>query len=289
MKSRAAVLLSIVMGLLAMMMMWAYLSSRESSLLQLAAMKDVVVAQTDILQNTIIDERHVQAIQVPAKYLQPQAVSDARAVLGRVTSVPVPRGAQMLGTFLQDAGASALAFEVPRGMRAVTIAVSDVTGVGGLVKPGNYVDVFGTFEYGRPVGQQGGRMVYADERSETRMLMQNMLVVAVGQEHMGARPAPRASAQDARSLADQANIERQQRTERRDARNVTVLVDPKQAQQLVLAQQIGQLTLALRSNLDAGQVVDLGTLDPFQLLNVQIPVKPRQMPVWREIRGNSVF
>ena len=74
-------------------------------------------------------------------------------------------------------------------------------------------------------------------------------------------------------------------------RNITVLVSPQQVQELVLAQHVGTLTLALRSNLDAGQVVDLGRLDPLGLLKVPIPVKPRSTPSWREIRGTggSVF
>ena len=68
-----------------------------------------------------------------------------------------------------------------------------------------------------------------------------------------------------------------------------MIVAPQQVQELVLAQQIGTLTLALRSNLYAGQVVDLGRLDPNGLLKVQIPVKPRATPSWREIRGSGAI
>ncbi len=67
--------------------------------------------------------------------------------------------------------------------------------------------------------------------------------------------------------------------------SVTVLVSPQQVQQLVLAQRIGDLTLSLRSNLDAGGVVDLDRLDPLQMLGVEIPVKPRGRPSWRETPG----
>ena len=77
-------------------------------------------------------------------------------------------------------------------------------------------------------------------------------------------------------------------TERnRSISNVTLLVAPAQVQELVLAQQIGSLTLTLRSNLDAGQVVDLNRLDPLGLLKVPLPIKPRTTPSWREIRGSG--
>ena len=68
--------------------------------------------------------------------------------------------------------------------------------------------------------------------------------------------------------------------------NVTLLVSPEQVQQVVLAQELGRLTLALRSNLDAGQVIDLGSMDQLKLLGVQTPVKPKAArPAWREMRG----
>ncbi|MBI2834479.1 MAG: Flp pilus assembly protein CpaB [Acidobacteria bacterium] len=284
MRTKTAVIVSIVLGILAVLMMSMYMGSRESQLLQLSEMKDVLVATTDILPNTVVDERLVQAIQVPAKYLQPKAISDMREVVGRVLAVPVPKGSQILGTYLEG-GETALAYEVPRGRRAITISVDNITGVGGLVRPGNYVDIFGTFEFGRPIGQEGGQVKYADERTETRVLMQNLLVVAVNREHRRQRVAPRPAEA---SLTGELGEELA--TEQPGIETVTLLVDPSQAQRLVLAQDIGQLTLALRSNLDAGKMEDLGLLDPLKLLETPVPVKPRTKasPVWREIRGGGL-
>lgn len=282
MRNIGALILSVVLGLLALVLMWIYIGTRESQLLELSAMKDVVVAATDILENTVIDERVVQQIQVPSKYLQPKSIADVRELVGRVTAVPIPKGAQVLGTFLQDSGSSPLAYELPRGRRAVTIAVADITGVGSLVRPGNFVDILGTFEYGRPIGEKGGRIEYAEERTETIMLMQDVQVIAVQQEHRWGRARPRAAGE-----AEDPGDKQAQRPQ--EIRNVTLLVGPQQAQQLVLAQHVGQLTLALRSNLDAGQVSNFPRLDPFGLLNVKVPIKPRAMPVWREIRGTSPY
>ena len=167
--------------------------------------------------------------------------------------------------------------------RAVTLGISDVTGVGGLVRPGNFVDILGTFNFGRPTSVQGGTMQYADERTEIRTLMQNVFVVAVNQEHRRERAVPR------RPVLPEELPEEPEAREVITVNTVTVLVAPAQVQELILAQEIGQLTLALRSNLDAGQVVDLGVLDPFGLLKVPIPVKPRSRPAWREMRGPSIF
>mgnify|MGYP001186778553 FL=1 len=93
MGSRAAIAVSVVAGLIALVIMSTYIGNRESALLELAELQDVYVAAADILPNTIIDESLIQRVQVPSVYLQPSALSSAEAIVGRVTAVPIPRGA----------------------------------------------------------------------------------------------------------------------------------------------------------------------------------------------------
>jgi pilus assembly protein CpaB len=198
----------------------------------------------------------------------------------------------VLQVYLEETGQKVLASELPRGQRALTIAVNEVTGVGGLIRPGNFVDIFGTFQFGRPVsaGAQG-QLQYADQRTETRLLMQSVLVVAVGREQFGERPIPRRAPQagvtDDTRAAAQAAAQEEQARRNRDVRTVTLIVGPRQAQELVLAEEIGSLTLVLRSTLDEGAVADLGMLDPLGLLKVPIPPIPKPRPWWREMRGPS--
>ena len=92
MRSRAALLLSIVLGAIAAVMILTWARGRESELLQLSQMKDVLVATKDIPANTIIDEQLVQRRQVPSTYMQPGAIGDVEAVKGRVTSIPDSAG-----------------------------------------------------------------------------------------------------------------------------------------------------------------------------------------------------
>jgi pilus assembly protein CpaB len=290
MRSRAALLLSIVLGAIAAVMILTWARGRESELLQLSQMKDVLVATKDIPANTIIDEQLVQRRQVPSTYMQPGAIGDVEAVKGRVTSIPIPLGAQIINTYLQDSGRAALAFDVPRGRRAITIGVSDVTGVSGLARPGNFVDILGTFSFGRPTTYQGGQLVYADEKTETRLLLQNLQVAAVEKEKKRDRPVPRRYT-TVEEAEERAQMEQEEAiaSQQRSVSNVTLMATPDEAQQLVLAQEVGTLTLMLRSNIDAGQVVDLGSLDTIGLLKVPIPLKPRPRPSWREMRGSTPF
>ena len=275
MRSKGAVILALVLAVLAVLLVSFYLKQKEDELIPQAALRPVLIATTDILQNTVIEEGMVQQIQVPTRYFQPMAESDPRQVMGRLAAVPIPKGAQIQGTYIMDSNRTALAYEIPRGMRAVTLAIHDVSGVGGMIRPGNFVDIFGIFEFGKPVQGKAG-LEFTDEKTEIRLFMQNVQVVAVDKEHRREKPPTKGQ------LGDQAA----QAAAEKGYGNVTVLATPENAQKLVLAQQLGSLTLVLRSNLDANDIKDLPHLDQMGMLGVAIPLKPKAQPVWREFRGS---
>jgi pilus assembly protein CpaB len=277
MSGRAKLLLSLMLGLLAVFLVFVYVRGLERQLYEEVDMQNVIVTREDVAAGTAIEERVIQRIAVPRKYRQPQTFPAIEEVAGRVAVVPIPAGSQISGGMLADAGAEALSFEVPRGRRAVAITVTDETGVGGLVRPGNFVDIIGTFEFGRPVGYEQGRIRYADEKTEIRTMMQNVFVVAVNRELRRERIQAETGAAPPQSQSQ------------RTLRTVTVLVEPQRVQELILAQEIGDLTLSLRSGLDDTQV-DLPFLDPLGLLKVDIPVKPRARAVqsFRDV-GRGLF
>ncbi len=288
MRSKAALLLSLVLGVVAVVLLMSWARTREADLLQQSNMTAVLVATRDIPPNTILDQQLVQRIQVPQRYVQPKAIADMALIKGRVTSAAIPAGGQVLDTYLEEEGRMALAYDVPRSRRAITIAVTSTSGIGGNVRPGNFVDIFGTFEFGRPTGYQGGQVVYSDEKMETRLLLQNVPVGAVERDIRRGGPSarhftnPEEAAEQDKQAAEEIRAERD-----RPVSNVTLLVSPQQAQQLVLAERLGELALALRSNLDSGEVLDLGSIDQLKLLNVPTPLKPKVSQAWREIRGGE--
>lgn len=281
MSGRAKLLLSLVLGLLAVFLVYVYVRGLERQLYEEVDMQNVIVTRSAIAAGTAIDQGEIQRIAVPRKYRQPQTFPTIEEVAGRVAVVPIAAGTQVSGSMLADAGAEALSFEVPRGRRAVAITVSDDTGVGGLIRPGNFVDIIGTFEFGRPVGIQNGRMTYADEKTEVRTMLQNVFVVAVNKELR----RERVQSETAGSREGGAGPASRERT----LRTVTLLVEPRVVQELILAQNVGDLTLSLRSSLD-DTAVQLPFLDPMGLLNVPIPVKPKARPMqtFRDV-GRGLF
>jgi pilus assembly protein CpaB len=281
MRNKGRLVAAVAAGIAAVVLTWLYINIREASLLSQSEPQLVAVSTVDIPGNSVIQAGMFELRPVPTAFTQPRAMFKPEEVQGRVATVPIAAGSQILATMLGDESEGALAYEVPSGQRAVTIAAADVMGVGGLVRPGNRVDIIGTFEYGRPVGiSQNGTINYADERTETRLMMQDVRILAVDKEHRrrGAPPRPVPVAEAEEEVATPVEP---------DIRNVTVLVSLRQAQELILAQEIGVLTLALRSNLDGGRIENLANMDPMTLLGVQTPVKRRPQPAWRELRGTG--
>ena len=281
MKGRLGLLISIGAGVFAVIAMMLYLNARERSLMDQAAPQDVVVTTQNVLANTALDERFIQVVKVPRKYVQPGALKSPQEVVGRVSAVPLLPGSQILGTTLLEGGRESLSFNVPRGMRVIAIAVNDITGVGGELRPRNVVDLIGVFEYGVPSGSQGGQITYAQERTEAITIAQNVQIMSVGMD-------PKALAEQAQAAAEKG----------KDApmpnaappppagaiTNVCLLVTPQQVQEIILAQQIGTMTLSLRSSLDLAPV-DLPRLDENTFLKIPMPMKPKSGPSWREMRG----
>ncbi|MBC7324510.1 MAG: Flp pilus assembly protein CpaB, partial [Moorella sp. (in: Bacteria)] len=117
-----------------------------------------------------------------------------------------------------------LAFLVSPGKRAATIAVNDVSGLAGLLRPGDRVDVAGTVDV--PLGSA--------RETVTSLLIQNVHVLAVNQF---ADPSPVKSS----------NKSTQTQT-------ITLEVTPQQAQTLILAAERGSVRLLLRSPGDEAEV-----------------------------------
>jgi pilus assembly protein CpaB len=113
---------------------------------------------------------------------------------------------------------------IPRGMRAVTVDVSESSGVAGLLVPGCYVDVISTMRRG--------------EETVALTVVENVKVQFVqrGKAPYVSRTAGAAAASGTPELGP--------------AKTVTLLVTQKQAQKIELANSSGKPRLVLRGNAD---------------------------------------
>jgi len=268
MKGKPAIIISILFGVLGFVFVHLYLRSREAELLQIADERTVVVAVSDILPGTAIEENMIIETAVPLKFVQPSAFTSVRETVGQIAAIPIQKDSQVLGTAMTSVGRS-LATKIPRGMRAVSLAVTDVTGVSSLVAANNYVDVLATVKLGSGLGA-------SNQRVFVTTIFQNVMVLAVGSDLGEVRTV--SPDQDAMAMLAQ--------QEREKFTTVTLALTPQQAQDLVLVQDIGDITLALRSFRDENETAAIPRSNATAVFGVaEGEVVPRRTPSWQEIRG----
>jgi pilus assembly protein CpaB len=208
---------AIILGLVAVFIANAYISGRER---QIAAdtpiMTRVAVASIPLAYGNEITAEKVKFVAYPAASLPPGTYKTLAELLpegkSRVALRPIQPNQPLLAADLSGEGQNAsIAALLPDGMRAATVRINDISGVAGFVKPNDTVDVLITRQ---AIGGNGEQV--------TDVLLQNIRVIAIGQDAAGANNQPAVD------------------------RSATLEVTPVNAQKLALGQQLGSLSLVLR-------------------------------------------
>jgi pilus assembly protein CpaB len=180
--------------------------------------------------------------------------------------------------------AEGIAAKIPADKRAFSIYVTDVTAVGELIQPGDMVDLLVTVEAG---SFQDGRGV--SEEIITKTVLENILVLAVNQTSSKHRQAAAGDMKQA-AAGSVFKTDTQAVNRKKDPiKTLTVALTPPDVQKLNLAQEIGNLSAALRSSFDEGKEENLPSLSAKDFLGIQKTIIPRANPSWVEIRGAESF
>ncbi|MGF6266986.1 pilus assembly protein CpaB [Paraburkholderia youngii] len=195
------------------------------------AMDRVRVAAADLPEGMLLRDSDLAWKEVPHKLLPQGALvkSDADGANATDLKGDVLRHAVTAGTILGPADVippnspGFLAAALKPGMRAISVAIDDVSGNAGLIQPGDYVDVLLTQQLDGPARapQNTARSV------ESETVVNRVRVLAVGSLFQ----RPKADTPDANTRA----------------RTVTFEVTPHTAQVIAVATHLGSLSLALRS------------------------------------------
>ncbi len=187
MPSRMPLMLGLLLGIVSAALIVVYLGQETSdsnggSGLAAGETMGIVVANQDIAAGTKITTDMVTVKQIPLSAVLRGAFEETTPVVDKVTSVPIVAGEQVLPSKITDTGVDLskiqgelpLSVVVPAGKRAFSVQVSEVGAAGGLIKPGNYVDVL-----------QSGQSVSATDATQTVgtacYIAQDILVLAVAQ------------------------------------------------------------------------------------------------------------
>lgn len=259
--NRVALFLALFLGILAAVLTAVYLGSARDEGGgggSTGVTVPVVVAAQNISAGTRVEAGMVAIKDVAEASVLTGAFGTVEDVVGKVTQVSLVTGEQVLsskitGTELalsQFGDNPPLSLLIPQGMRGVSVQVTSVAGAGGLIRPGDYVDVIlsVTVDVTDPNGSTSGRNQVA------QVILQNVLVLAIDQS-ISLPASAEESAGQGGSPVGEANPE---------ATTATLAVSPVHAEVLALADNCrenfsGRLSLALRSFGDASPITQRTT------------------------------
>lgn len=172
-------LLAVLFALLTGVAAFAFLTH-----LQQASQKDyvtVVVAAQPVGKMATITADMVKLARLPSEAVLPDAARSEGDVVGLLCPAGLEQGEQVLkGRLTRQGGSSgALAYQIPAGMRAFTLAVDTTGGVGGYLKKGDRVDVL--FIPGSAVvTASSGNVMASVQLNLSVTVLQNVDILAVG-------------------------------------------------------------------------------------------------------------
>ncbi|MEN3044687.1 MAG: Flp pilus assembly protein CpaB [Candidatus Hydrothermales bacterium] len=139
-------LIALSLAGIAALLLISYIQDVERKTLMKGAPERILVAKKDISARTIITEDLVEYKEIPKPFIEPLAVSNIEEIIGMVAITDIRKGEQITKNLLLPTQTwTVLSSFVPEGYRALTIHVDEVSGVGGLILPGDEVDVVATF------------------------------------------------------------------------------------------------------------------------------------------------
>ena len=178
-------------------------------------LKTVVVATVEISFGQMVEAQQVAVVRMPKDTVPDDAFDATDKVVGKIANVSILRGDIVRGARLAEhLGGSTLASLIEPNMRAISVRVDDVVGVGGFLLPGNRVDVLATKQTG------------SNSNTLAETILENLRVLAVDQTASTDKTQPVV------------------------VRAVTLEMTPEQTVVLVKGMSEGKLQLALRNPLD---------------------------------------
>jgi pilus assembly protein CpaB len=235
---------AVVLGIVAGGLMWAYFNQvQQQAAAQVAAQKTiptgpVLVAVQDIPARTKITAEMVKIQDIPTSAKHPSALQSTADAIGKVTVLPISKDEQVISNrFTAERNAAGLTFIIPQAMRAISISTSETIGAGGMIMPGDRVDIIAVYDT-KTVGKDLAETIL--QNVQILAVDQTLGVVSTANPNVIERAASVVSNQPPTASAAAPKAMPQ-------ARTITLAVKPEDAQRISLAESLGKLRLVLRA------------------------------------------
>lgn len=248
--NKGIIMLALLLALIGSGALFIYLRSLDQPVVIQNDMRNVVVSKVDIAAFTQITSEMLQVVNVPGDAIIGEPLQNINDVVGKYALDNIYVNQQIHEKSISDSIEDKVGFKVTGSNRAVTVNVNELTGVNGLLKPGDFVDIIIFL----PQATENNR-VRADI---AKLFLQNIEVLAIDKNYE-------------RSIDEKENVT----TPEEDDGNyyVTLSVPVMDVEMLILAKDIGSIELALRPTEGDYIYVTEGAIWQELLLNDQNEMK----------------
>ena len=264
MNKKIALLLSLLLGVAAVALMFSYIQKTTEAKTKGWDMQTVLVANDNLPAGTVLSQQNTASRPYPSKYISGRVLTPdaAEVVFGGTLNVAAERGKPIMWTDVElpiDT-AVGLAADLAANTRAVTIPITPISSFNGMLRPGMYVDVLWTGDstFVQPPQPKEPEADAAADTADskappsaadiqnmmlksssqvsknagqpvkmTTVLLQNVLVMAVGDQYESKRNPGTPRQKDAYTT-------------------ITLMLPPESARVLVHAMSSGAINLLLR-------------------------------------------
>jgi pilus assembly protein CpaB len=218
---------AVLLAAIATIVIVNYVRTADERAREAEELAEVYVAQEDIAAGMSADNAIEQGLiardEIPSRSVPSGAIAELSQIEGDIATVDIVQGevivSQRFGTTVAETGGR---FEVPDGLQAVSVQVSVVPGVAGFIEPEDTVSIVGRLSTSDPEDDE--EEAGAEDRAQ--FLIQNALVLAVGQRVVTGEEGPRIRRSDENYI-------------------FTLALEPEDVERLVFANAHGALTFTL--------------------------------------------
>lgn len=232
MKNMLAIVVAVGLGLAAVVLVRDYLQQREEEIR--GAVVEIIVAKEEIPAGTEISLEYIAKAERLKKYIDEDTVMAAQGqeLLGQRLKVNKSKGAPFRWSDTGGQGVTGFADMVPQGKRAVSMSIDPMSGISGMLRPNDKIDIMLQYTPLKDLTAMG------TAKTVIRYFMANISVLALdrttGKELRG-MPVIGAGTRKEGQFG-----------------NVTFAVKPIEAEMLVFAESQGSQRYVLRNPKDDG-------------------------------------
>ena len=238
--NRRFLFLALILAALSAVLVYPLLTRSSGSDGSAAVGVPVVVAKSNIDAGQTITAELLEVQMIPETAIGALAYSEVDAVTGEVARYPIVVGEQVLVSKIVGSSISASRFTISNfiesGKRAMAIKTDQVLSAGGLVLPGDYVDVF---------------WVPSDPEADipgAQLVAEDVEVISVDQTIVDIPPTAPGFLEEGEEAAigQDARIRGSEEAPIPEAVTVTLMLSPAEVQRVFCSEETGEIRLAVR-------------------------------------------